>query len=324
MQGYKVFKPDWTCRGFQYEVGKTYKHEGEIELCESGFHFCKELTNCFNYYSFNSNNKVAEVEAIGKIINGKTKSVTDEITILRELTWYEVLDMVNTGKNCTGMRNTGNSNTGNENIGDWNTGDFNEGFRNTGDWNTGDFNCGNNNIGDDNTGNLNKGHGNTGTRNKGNKNTGNKNIGSWNTGNGNFGDFNTGDFNIGDFNTGDFNEGKYNCGAFNTIDSKITLFNKPSELTYDEWCKSGARYILVTKCHQQKWIPMNDMTNKEKEENQDWEQKGGYYKILTYREMFRDMWENLTEEEKQIIKDIPNFDAEIFKEITGIDVEEDI
>lgn len=314
MKGYKVFEPNWTCRGFQYKVGKTYKHEGEIELCESGFHFCKELINCFNYYSFNPNNKVAEIEATGKIEHGSSKSVTDEITILRELTWYEVLDMVNTGKNCTGMRNTGNSNTGNENIGDWNTGDFNKGFRNTGDWNTGDFNCGNSNIGDDNTGNLNKGHGNTGTRNKGNKNTGNKNIGSWNTGNGNF----------GDFNTGDFNEGKYNCGAFNTIDSKITLFNKPSELTYDEWCKSGARYILVTKCHQQKWIPMNDMTNKEKEENQDWEQKGGYYKILTYREMFRDMWENLTEEEKQIIKDIPNFDAEIFKEITGIDVEEDI
>lgn len=99
MKGYKVFESNWTCRGFQYEVGKTYKHEGEIELCESGFHFCEELTNCFGYYPFNSDNKVAEVEAIGKIINGKTKSVTDEITIVRELTWYEVLDMVNTGKN---------------------------------------------------------------------------------------------------------------------------------------------------------------------------------------------------------------------------------
>lgn len=27
MKGYKVFNKDWTCRGFQYEVGKTYEME---------------------------------------------------------------------------------------------------------------------------------------------------------------------------------------------------------------------------------------------------------------------------------------------------------
>ena len=26
IKGYKVFNPDWTCRDFQYEVGKTFKH----------------------------------------------------------------------------------------------------------------------------------------------------------------------------------------------------------------------------------------------------------------------------------------------------------
>ena len=33
IKGYKVFNHDWTCRGFQYEVGKTFKHDGNIEMC---------------------------------------------------------------------------------------------------------------------------------------------------------------------------------------------------------------------------------------------------------------------------------------------------
>lgn len=33
IKGYKVFNPDWTCRGFQYEVGKTFKHDGNIKMC---------------------------------------------------------------------------------------------------------------------------------------------------------------------------------------------------------------------------------------------------------------------------------------------------
>lgn len=40
LEGYKVFSQDWTCRGFKYEVGKTYEHQGNIEMCGKGFHFC--------------------------------------------------------------------------------------------------------------------------------------------------------------------------------------------------------------------------------------------------------------------------------------------
>ena len=38
VKGFKGFNEDLTCRGFRYEIGKTYKHNGEVELCSSGFH----------------------------------------------------------------------------------------------------------------------------------------------------------------------------------------------------------------------------------------------------------------------------------------------
>lgn len=31
VKGYKVFNPDWTCRGKQYTVGETATQEGELE-----------------------------------------------------------------------------------------------------------------------------------------------------------------------------------------------------------------------------------------------------------------------------------------------------
>ena len=52
IKAYKVFNPDMTCRGFQYEVGKEYEAKGKIIICENGFHACEKLSDCFNYYSF--------------------------------------------------------------------------------------------------------------------------------------------------------------------------------------------------------------------------------------------------------------------------------
>jgi hypothetical protein len=34
MKGYKVFDPDWTCRGFQFEVGKTFEEDVKPECCK--------------------------------------------------------------------------------------------------------------------------------------------------------------------------------------------------------------------------------------------------------------------------------------------------
>ena len=77
MEGYKVFEPDWTCRGFQYEVGKTFEEDVTHSCCNRGFHFCKELKDCFNYYPFNPDNKVAKVIALGEI-DEESDDMTDE------------------------------------------------------------------------------------------------------------------------------------------------------------------------------------------------------------------------------------------------------
>lgn len=50
MKAYKGFKKDMTCRGFQYESGKTYE-EPTAKLCDSGFHACIDPLDCFGYYA---------------------------------------------------------------------------------------------------------------------------------------------------------------------------------------------------------------------------------------------------------------------------------
>ncbi len=331
MKGYKVFNPDWTCREFQYEVGKTYELDADPKCCERGFHFCEKAADCFRYYSFSSENKVAEVVAIGKVDTIGNKSCTNKIQVVREIPWQELLTIVNTGENCTGLGNTGdcntgnwntgNRNTGNRNTGDWNTGNRNTGNRNTGDWNTGNRNTGNRNTGDWNTGNRNTGNRNTGDWNTGNRNTGNRNTGDWNTGDWNTGNWNTGDWNAGDWNTGDWNKSSFNTGCFNTEEHTIMMFNKPSDMTYGDWLASDAKHLLnKMPVNVVDWVAEGYMTDEEKTENPTYKTTGGYLKVLEESEIAQLWWDELSDEQKEIIKGIPNFDAEIFKQCTGIDV----
>ena len=269
MKGYKVFKPDWTCRGYQFEVGKTFEEDVDPKCCDRGFHFCTKASDCFNYYEFDCNNKVAEVEALGVIDThaDDSKCSTNKIHIIRELTWNEVLELVNLGKACTGLCNSGNRNSGNRNSGNRNSGDWN-----SGDWNSGDWNSGN-------------------------RNSGNRNSGDW-------------------------NKTCFSNGCFNTESPKIFLFNKPSDWTYQDWLNSDARYILnCIPSNVLEWIWSDDMTDEEKTEHPEHQVTGGFLKHIE-KETGRQMWwDGLSDHEKEIVLNLPNFDKAIFKEITGIDVQ---
>ena len=93
MKGYKVFNSDWTCRGFQYEVGKTYEMDEKPIICVQGFHFCKNLKDCFYYYPFREDIKIAEVEMLGDFDTDEhtSKICTNKIKILREIHFEDLI-----------------------------------------------------------------------------------------------------------------------------------------------------------------------------------------------------------------------------------------
>ena len=324
----KGMDKDMKCRGFQFEIGKEYKieHDGKpLELCsDTVFHYCDSLQQVHEHYSCNEKelNRFFEIEVLGEEVTDGQKCGSDHIKIVREITGNELAAMKGMENGNTGLFNTGNGNTGSKNTGNRNTGDGNPGYKNTGNRNTGDRN-----TGDKNTGNRN-----TGDRNTGDRNTGDKNTGYGNTGNGNTGDKNTGDRNTGSKNTGDRNTGDRNTGYGNTGDGSngvfctepdmnIRIFNRPSGMSLRDFYRSryyealcNAPFMLT------EWIPY---TEEEKKADQEKEMIGGYLKEYTMKEAWANWWGEMSEEAKKIVQDIPNFDAKIFKEITGIEVNND-
>ena len=63
---FKAFNEDFTCRSFQYEVGKSYHMDGEIVICKRGFHACKNPLDIFEYYPI-FNSKIAIVKLWGVV-----------------------------------------------------------------------------------------------------------------------------------------------------------------------------------------------------------------------------------------------------------------
>ena len=101
---------DMTCRGMQYEVGGTYRVDGEVELCRNGLHFCRRLVDVFRHYPIGSS-RYFEVEAGGTVVTDKVdgKSAASELTIVRELPEAEVsLCLILSGGRGDGYRD-GNS-----------------------------------------------------------------------------------------------------------------------------------------------------------------------------------------------------------------------
>lgn len=355
VKGYKVFYSDLTAHaGFQYEIGKSYEMDETPIACQRGFHFCKELRDCFNYFDFNPQNRIAIVEAYGECVDDSGgKSATNKIRILKEISWYEALDLLNTGDSNSGNNNNGDENTGNNNNGDNNAGENNHGNQNTGDANKGSYNTGNNNNGDKdsgnynagnnnagshndghqnvgdenlgskNSGNKNIGYGNSGSKNKGDYNTGILNLGNENTGNDNEGNNNTGSKNIGNHNTGDWNDCDYSTGVFNQSPGNIRMFNKASRWTLNNWKKSRARSILIAcptfKCDTSTMSSDFKISKMERTPNADVTHNYIFFEkpIASERQKW---WDRLSQDDKETVFSLPNFDPKIFEEITGIDV----
>jgi hypothetical protein len=188
-------------------------------------------------------------------------------------------------KNC----NTGNCNTGYRNTGNRNTGNCNTGYRNTGYWNTGYCN------------------------------TGNRNTGNWNTGYCNTGNWNTGNCNTGNCNTGNWNTGNCNTGYCNTIEPKVIIFNKETDIKRENLAFPNFFYFNLTE-----WIDEEEMTDKEKEAHPSYITIGGYLKFYSYKSAWRNSWDKASLEDKKKVMALPNWDNEIFKEISGIDVEKEL
>ena len=68
------------------------------------------------------------------------------------------------------------------------------------------------------------------------------------------------------------------------------------------------------------WVYSSNMTEEEKKAHPEHETTGGYLKAVPFKEACKMMWDRLTYTEKEEVKKIPNFDAKVFKDITGIEI----
>ena len=310
----KGFDKDLKCRGFKFEVGGAYDtgyNKEELELCsETVFHFCDSLEKVHEYYDCsNEGNRYCEIEVLGELIYDENKCGSNKIKILREITGEE-LEILKGHKNGnTGLFNSGHSNSGNCNSGDRNSGKRNSGDCNSGYWNSGYWN----------SGDMNSGYWNSGDCNSGNVNSGNCNIGYCNSGDCNSGNVNSGNCNSGNWNIGDWNKCNGSNGVFCTEEPTIRIFDKDTNMTLREFRKSKYnKALLSVELKLTKWIKY---TEEEMKEDDYKKVTKGYLKKYTYKEACENWWSELTEENREIIKSIPNFDEGKFYEITGIKID---
>lgn len=333
----QVMDKNMQCRGFQFEIGKEYEIDTKgrpLKLCtDTVFEYFKTLRQAHAYYDCRSeDNRYFEIETLGEEVTDGEKYGSNHIKIVREIVGTELeflkgLTGNNTGLFNSGFNNSGDFNSGDGNSGNKNSGDFNSGSMNSGNLNSGDLNSGNLNDGHWNSGNMNNGCWNSGDRNLGDGNSGNLNSGKANSGfmnrgNGNSGNRNLGHNNSGFMNCGDSNSGFANkCNASNGVfcnenDQNIRIFNKPSNMSLIEFFNSRYWEIIHRASFRlTEWV---EYTDEEKAADPEKKQLGGYLKSNSYEETWAKWWAELSEEDKQIIQEIPNFDPEVFRDITGI------
>ena len=259
MIGYKCTDMNGCCRGFKFEVGKTYTKDTpkeELKCCTNKvFHFCRELYAIEKVSDYKlAKSRLFEIIS-GDFIRDGDNYGTNSITILREIEGDEKLELINSG-------------------------DCNSGY-----WNSGDLNSGNSNSGYCNSG-----------------------------------DYNSGYYNSGNRNSGDYNSGDWNSGFFNSDEPCVRMFNKMTtykrkDIKIPFWC-----FFNLTV-----WVSHDTATEEEKTEHKaEIEICGGFLKKINYKDAWRIAWNKASIEERKELFDLPNWDNQVFKEITGIDAENEI
>ena len=118
-------------------------------------------------------------------------------------------------------------------------------------------------------------------------------------------------------NTGNYNTGDYNAGYCNTTTPTIRLFNVDSGIEFNsDYGDSILFRIEKYKKALCEWVSASNMTELEKKSNPKWETTQGYLKVneTTFN------GNEVSEEDEEFFRNLPNFDEEIFKACTGIDL----
>jgi len=131
----------------------------------------------------------------------------------------------------------------------------------------------------------------------------------------NTGKYNTGYRNSGDENSGYENSGNRQSGIFNSTETTVRMFNKDTKLKWDD-----IGHPHFSEFHLNKWIAESEMTDQEKKDDPQFFVRQGHLKTYEWEEAWANFWRDTDEANRKKFLNLPNFDSEIFKGITGIDV----
>ena len=119
-------------------------------------------------------------------------------------------------------------------------------------------------------------------------------------------------------NTVYWNAGDRNAGFFNTATpDMVDCFNVPT--SYVAWANAD-KPVWIYQPSPTTWIDDGDMTDQEKVDNPKFHTCDGYLRVNDWRAVWRKAYDGASQEDIQKVRDLPNFDAGVFEEITGLDL----